>query len=117
MPSLRRVRLIAGPDDETEEIISGVEDMQFEFGVDTDNNATVEYYVVPGTALPAGARIVAVRVYLRVRSEEPDFTFEDTRSYNYAGVNYTPDSTGDANRYRRLLVSKTIQLRNTRYDE
>jgi prepilin-type N-terminal cleavage/methylation domain-containing protein len=117
VPSLRRVRLIAGPDDEAEEIISGVEDMQFEFGVDTDNNATVEYYVVPGTALPAGGRIVAVRVYLRVRSAEPDFTFEDTRSYSYAGVNYTPDSTDDANRYRRLLVSKTIQLRNTRYDE
>jgi type IV pilus assembly protein PilW len=117
VPSLRRIRLVAGPDDLPEEIIAGIEDMQFQFGVDTDNNATVEYYVAPGTALPAGARVVAVRVWLRVRSEEPDFTFEDGRTYAYAGVNYTPDSSGDANRYRRLLVSKTIQLRNTRYDE
>ena len=91
--------------------------MQFQFGVDTDDNATVEYYVVPGTALPAGARVVSVRVWLRVRSEEPDFTFEDARTYAYAGVNYTPDATNAANRYRRLLVSKTIQLRNTRYDQ
>ena len=117
VPSLRRFRLITGPDAESEEIISGVEDMQFQFGVDTDNNATVEYYVAPGTALPAGARVAAVRVWLRVRSEEPDFTFEDDRTYSYAGASYTPDATGDANRYRRLLVSKTIQLRNTRYDE
>jgi type IV pilus assembly protein PilW len=117
VPSLRRVRLIAGPDEQSEEIIAGVEDMQFQFGVDTDNNATVEYYVAPGTALPVGARVVAVRVWLRVRSEEPDFTFEDGRTYAYAGVNYTPGSAGNANRYRRLLVSKTIQLRNTRYDE
>ena len=117
VPSLRRVRLVAGPDDASEEIIAGVEDMQFQFGVDTNNDATVEYYVVPGTALPTGARVVAVRVWLRVRSEEPDFTFEDARNYSYAGVNYTPGATGNANRYRRLLVSKTIQLRNTRYDE
>jgi type IV pilus assembly protein PilW len=117
VPSLRRIRLIAGPDSESEEIIAGVEDIQFQFGVDTDNNATVEYYVAPGTALPAGARVAAVRVWLRVRSEEPDFTFEDDRTYSYAGASYAPDATGDANRYRRLLVSKTIQLRNTRYDE
>ena len=117
VPSLRRVRLITGPDETSEEIIAGVEDMQFQFGVDVDNNATVEYYVVPGTVLPTGARVVSVRVWLRVRSEEPDFTFEDTRTYSYAGVSYTPGSAGDANRYRRLLVSKTIQLRNTRYDE
>jgi type IV pilus assembly protein PilW len=117
VPSLRRVRLIAGPAAQSEEIIAGVEDMQFQFGVDTDNNATVEYYVVPGTVIPAGARVVAVRVWLRVRSEEPDFTFRDERTYSYAGVNYTPGAAGDADRYRRLLVSKTIQLRNTRYDE
>jgi prepilin-type N-terminal cleavage/methylation domain-containing protein len=117
VPSLRRVRLITGPDEEAEEIIAGIEDMQFQFGVDTDNNATAEYYVVPGTALPTGARVVSVRVWLRVRAEEPDFTFEDKRTYSYAGVTYTPGSSGDANRYRRLVVSKTIQLRNTRYDE
>lgn len=118
-PSLRRVRLIAGgsaPAAQAEEIIPGIEDMQVEFGVDTDFNATAEYYVSPNL-VPATARVVSARVWLRVRSDQPDFTFEDGRTYQYAGETYTPGVTGDANRYRRLLVSKTIQLRNTRYEE
>lgn len=117
VPTLRRVRLIAGPAVQQEEIIPGVEDLQLEFGVDQDFNATAEYYVAPGTPLPADARVVSVRVWLRVRSDDPDFQFLDDRTYSYAGVDFVPGATGNENRYRRLLVSKTIQLRNTRYDE
>lgn len=116
VPSLRRVRLISGPAVQQEEIISGVEDLQLEFGIDTDFNATAEYYVPPGTGLPVGARVVSVRVWLRIRSDSPDFQFLDGQTYTYAGFTYNPDSVGNANRYRRLLVSKTIQLRNTRYE-
>jgi type II secretory pathway pseudopilin PulG len=113
VPSLRRVRLIAGPAAESEEIIPGVEDLQVEMGVDSDEDTTADYYVLPD-AVPAGSKIVSVRVWLRIRADEPDFTFVDGRTYSYAGVNYTPGTGGDANRYRRFLVSKTIQLRNTR---
>jgi hypothetical protein len=113
MPSLRRVRLAAGPAAESEEIIPGIEDMQIEMGVDSNEDTTADYYVTPNS-VPAGADIVSVRVWLRIRAEDPDFTFLDGRTYAYAGVNYTPGSGGNADRYRRLLVSKTIQLRNTR---
>ena len=116
VPSLRRLRLVGGPLAQSEEIIPGIEDMQLEFGIDTDFNATAEFYVAPEIALPAGARIVSVRVWLLVRAEEPDFQFIDGRTYNYAGKSFTPVAAGNQNRYRRLLVSKTIQLRNTRYD-
>jgi len=117
IPTLRRVRLVAGPNFQQEEIIPGIEDMQIELGVDTDFNATAEFYVPPEVPLPAGARIVSVRVWLLVRAEDPDFQFVDGRTYNYAGKSFTPAAAGNENRFRRLLVSKTIQLRNTRHDE
>ena len=114
VPSLRRKRLAAGPSILDEEIIPGVEDLQVELGVDDDDDTTADYFV-PAAVAPANATVVAVRLWLRVRSMQPDFSFLDDRTYRYSnGAEYTPDAADDANRYRRMLYSKTIQLRNTR---
>ena len=93
-----------------EEIVSGVEDMQVRFGVDSDGDASLDQYVNPG-AVPAGARVVAATVWLRIRSEERDAGHVDDRAYQYADMAsaWTP---GDA--YRRIVVSKTMHLRNAR---
>lgn len=118
LPSLRRKRLgpINGgtaaavyPD---EEIVPGVEDLQLQFGVDTNGDTNVDQYVVPGN-IPAGADVISATVWLRIRAEEPDFTFTDGNTYAYAGK-AAFDPSGDDEHVRRIVVSKTIQLRNTR---
>jgi type IV pilus assembly protein PilW len=93
-----------------DEIVAGVEDLQVRFGVDTDGDASLDDYVDPG-AVPAGARIVAATIWLRVRSEDPEAGYVDDTAYQYAGMAsaWTP---GDG--HRRVVVSKTIHLRNTR---
>jgi type IV pilus assembly protein PilW len=111
-PSLRRKQLAfvgGAPAIQDQEIIPGVEDLQVEFGVDQNNDQNADFFVRPGIAIAAGRQIVAVRVWLLVRSEDPDFTFTDGRTYTYADRVYTP-----ADNFRRVLVSKTIALRNTR---
>ncbi|MEX1108176.1 MAG: PilW family protein [Dongiaceae bacterium] len=115
-PSLRRKQLaFAGgaPVIQDQEIVPGVEDLQVEFGVDQNTDQNADYFVPPGTAMAAGREIVAVRVWLLVRAEQPEFTFTDDRTYSYAdrvgAAAYTP---GD--NFRRVLVSKTMALRNTR---
>jgi type IV pilus assembly protein PilW len=115
-PSLRRKQLgFAGgaPVIQDREIVPGVEDLQVEFGLDRNGNQTADFFVPPGTAIAAGQDIVAVRVWLLVRAEQPESNFTDTRTYAYAdrvgGAAYTP-----ADRFRRVLVNKTIALRNTR---
>lgn len=114
IPSLRRVRLTTGPDVTDEEIIPGVEDFQVELGVDNDGDTTADYFAA-ADIVPTNASVVAVRIWVRVRSATPDFRFLDDRTYTYSNNDgFTPDATGDANRFRRMLVSKTIQLRNTR---
>jgi type IV pilus assembly protein PilW len=114
-PSLRRKQLaFAGgaPAIQDQEIVPGVEDLQVEFGVDQNNDQNADFFVRPGIAIPAGPQIVAVRVWLLVRSEDPDFTFTDGRTYTYADRVYTPVPA--ARNFRRVLVTKTIALRNTR---
>jgi len=115
-PSLRRKQLdVAGnaPAITDLQIVPGVEDLQVELGGDFNQDQNADYFVQPGAAIPAGDEIVAVRVWLLVRSELPEVGFTDGRTYDYAsrtGANaLTP---GDS--FRRVLVSKTIALRNTR---
>ncbi len=52
--------------------------------------------------------MLAVRVWLRVRAQERDNAYRDDHAVTYG--DRTVPATGDA--FRRLLVTKTIQLRN-----
>lgn len=131
IPALRRKTLgtVAGaPDWADQEVISGVEDLQVQFGIDngrdanndgipddTDGNGLPDSYTgiasawVNPNAVPATALIVSVRFWLLVRSETAEQGFTDTRTYTYGDrVGYAPNDN-----FRRLLVSRTIQLRNT----
>lgn len=84
------------------EVISGIEDLQVEFRIDGG-------YVAPD-ALPAGASVRGVRLWLRVRAPSPETGFVDARTWSYAGVSYTPAVAERG--FRRLLAAHTVALRN-----
>lgn len=105
-PSLYRKRLTAGSTSVvTEELVSGVEDMQITFGEDTDGDLTPNYYVVGGSVSDI-EEVVALRVELLVRSAEDNIT-QEAQTYTYNGSSFT---AGD-NRLRKVFTS-TIALRN-----
>jgi|JRYD01.1.fsa_nt_gb type IV pilus assembly protein PilW len=129
LPALRvKTLLDDGFDDE--QVMPGVEDLQVQFGIDTgdyDNDGVIDpgldadsngipdaprgiatRYVDPD-ALPVGFQVVSVRIWLMMRSAQFEAGFVDGRTYDYAGKSVTPN---DGN--RRMLVSRTIQLRNAR---
>ena len=92
----------------------GIEDFQVRLGVDTDGpepdgSLNADSYVNPGS-VPATADVVSATVWLRVRAEDREFSHVDGAAYNYADVSVA--APGD--NYRRIVVSKTIQLRNSR---
>jgi type IV pilus assembly protein PilW len=139
LPSLRRKALAVGPAFIDEEVIAGVEDMQVQFGVETINNAVgaigqPQNYIDPA-ALAANQQVVAVRVWLLIRSDTPDVGFSDDRQYAYGGRNCANGVTADLNnagnatqcyqpsvsadntingvkRFRRILVTRTFYLRD-----
>ncbi|TLZ40904.1 MAG: hypothetical protein E6K32_09880 [Gammaproteobacteria bacterium] len=158
VPSLRRKALTAGPGPAfqpifpvpDEELVSGVEDLQVQYGVDLSgggatSGAASEYLDAGATltnllttATPPAqnpAQIVAVRIWILVRSDSPESGFIDDHTYEYGDRLTKNGTTGDltnvadnakayqpslsadnsftgVKRYRRLLVSKTIQIRN-----
>ena len=126
VPSLRRKFLRnggGGPAIVDEEILPGVDDMQIQFGIDTDaegavNSGTVDRYVDPNDpilnetspAFNADARILSVRIWLRLRAERTENGLPDDTGYTYADQSIEPMNDG----YRRVVTSKTIYLRNAR---
>lgn len=114
-PSLRRKMLIAGNTWQDQELIPGIEDMQIQFGWDNSTGGIYTgqavRYVNPDnipTTVPPTGQIVSVRIWLLVRAEKQDGTFTDSNTYQYADRSeYTPNDS-----YRRLLVSRTIFIRN-----
>jgi type IV pilus assembly protein PilW len=121
VPSLRR-KLLRGRRAEVtlvdEEVLPGIEDLQIRFGIDTDIDGAVDRYVNADDAVldpdderydPA-ARILSVRVWLRLRSEHREAGMPPGTGYSYAGRVIAPFNDG----FRRLVVSTTIFIRNAR---
>jgi type IV pilus assembly protein PilW len=122
IPSLRR-KVLQNMSVVDEEVLPLVEDFQVQFGIDTDpleavNRGSIDRYVNPGdpvldpmdAAYIPTATILAVRIWIRVRAEQEERGYEDTTNYVYADQDVGPFNDG----FRRVVVSKTIYLRNAR---
>ncbi|TDJ43997.1 MAG: prepilin-type N-terminal cleavage/methylation domain-containing protein [Gammaproteobacteria bacterium] len=121
-PSLRMKTLIAGGIHQDQELLPGVENLQVQFGISTNNNHNVERYVDPDHAalnIP-GVEIVSVRLWMLMRADRMEVGFTDMNTYVTPDpdFNITPCAPGPGCNYpsdhRRLVASKTILLRNTR---
>jgi len=112
-----------------QEILRGVEDLQVQFGIDPgdDNdgdgepddpggdgmadfvNGYAAQYVNAGDPLLDSGQVVSVRIWVRVRGDQPETGFKDDRHYLYADTDFP---AGDG--FRRVVMSRTIYLRNSR---
>lgn len=120
-PSLRRKVLTTAagaPAIEDQEIAPGVESFQVQYGLDTDGDNSVDRYVDADSGLMdstdpgfiLGTRVLTARVWLLMRAQRFETGVTDPRDYEFADV----DLGVFNDRFRRLLVSKTILLHNTR---
>lgn len=124
VPTLRRKTLgISGgaPQITDIEVAPGVENLQVQFGVDMDGDNTVDRYVNPGdpvidptVGIGGGwvptAHVMTARIWLVVRSISIEVGIVDLTDYEPGDI----DLGVPNDQFRRLMVSKTILLRNTR---
>ena len=121
VPALRMKTLTVNggaADIEDVEVAPGVENIQLQLGIDINQDNTVDRYVNPGDGIydpnavgyVPGARVLTARVWLVVRSTSQEQGVHDVNDYKPgdADLGVYNDS------YRRLQVSKTILLRNSR---
>jgi type IV pilus assembly protein PilW len=108
LPSLRRKRLVGGtrPAFEDEELLPGVADLQVEYGIGGAGGAGARF--VDPSALPAGAAVRSVRLWLLLRSDRPEPRLLDQPALTYANRAWPAERS----RLRRLLATRTVALRN-----
>ena len=106
LPSLC-MEALAGDEMMTRCLVEGVENLQLEFGIDTDEDGTPNQYIpAPTTAQLDNA--VAARVHLLLRSIGQLSGHVDDRDYRL-GQKMVP-AAHDA--YMRRVISSTVVLRN-----
>lgn len=87
-------------------VIPGVQDLQVQFGIDANGDGNADRYINPPVA---GQRVVSARIWILLVSDQRELDFVDNRTYTLANIVRGPFND---NR-RRLLMSKTIQIRNS----
>ncbi len=89
------------------ELVSGIEDMQLEYGVDTDGNSVADYYKTATQITAAGEweTVITVKISLLVRAKEAIMHEAQTYKYNGATV------TSNDRRLRRVFTT-VVTIRN-----
>lgn len=90
-------------------VAEGVEAMQFAYGLDQNDDGTVDTYL-DATAVKAASRWYQVRTIkasVLVRSREPVFNAAEARNYTLLEINYNRND-----RYQRTVHTAVIYLRN-----
>jgi type IV pilus assembly protein PilW len=111
IPTLKRVEMING-DLRTMSVAEGVENLQVEYGLDTNDDGVPDDYVttagVTGVAPNLWQNVVSVRLHLLTRSTQPTPGFNDMRTYQLGPVAVTPPADGN----KRTLMATTVRLHN-----
>ncbi len=109
IPTLCRKVLVPGvpPTLGDECIAQGVEDLQVEFGIDTDNNGSANAYVTNPTLVQL-QQVAAARILVLGRSVRMDPSYTNPKTYQLSNE---PAFTPNDNFYRRVF-SSTIVVRN-----
>jgi type IV pilus assembly protein PilW len=106
VPVFARKTLDSNRTPRKESLVNGVEQLQFQYGVDTDADGSVNRYL-NADQVTNWHQVRAVRFWALVRSNCPEGGHTDTTTYQLGDVTYP---TGD--HYRRALYSSTVALRN-----
>jgi len=112
IPSLCRKVLVGGGtvNMETECIARGVEDLQLEYGVDDNEDGSVDFYMTDPTQAQL-ENTISARIYLLARTAEMDRSYQDNKTYSLSNADdYTP---GDS--FRRRVFSTTVGIANIRH--
>ncbi len=112
IPTLCRKVLspVGGASSMTSECLArGVEDLQVEYGIDTDNDGSANVYLTAPLASQM-SQVVSAKIYLLMRSEDADLSYDNDKVYTLS--NAAPFTPND-NFYRRTF-STTVGIRNLR---
>jgi type IV pilus assembly protein PilW len=108
IPSLRRAALVNGPAMQNQTLLSGVADLQVQFGEDADDDGDIDGYVNPD-AVTDWSKIYSAKIWLVMRSDKKQTGADTSKTFFIAGIS---TDLGGVDDYRYFLVSSVVDLRN-----
>ena len=115
VPALWREVLDASATPVAEVVANGIEHLQIQYGIDTDDDIAVNQYFDADaisndtTVTPNWSQVVAVRLWVLARAECPTADYTNTNTYTMGDITYDPDPDDS---FKRQLYSTTVALRN-----
>ena len=95
----------------TRPMVEGIEDMQFDYGVDTTGDGAPDSY----TLTPARAQWkdgMAVRVNVLARNNDPTVGYVDAKSYRLSGISTVAAVPAFEDNYKRHAFNQVVRLVN-----
>jgi len=118
IPTLKRLEYDGAGGWATSSLVEGIEQLTFEYGLDTDGDGTPDAYVANPNDHPVGCNptcqvtnwtnVVAVQIHVLSRNLETSADYTDTKTYHLGDVDYTPTATN----FRRHAYSTLVRLVN-----
>jgi type IV pilus assembly protein PilW len=90
------------------EMVPGVEALEIQYGIDTDDDVIVNQYV-NANAVTDWSQVISVTLAVLIRSAEANSGTVDARQYTLLGATRGPFT----DRFQRSIFSTTVTLRNT----
>ena len=91
-------------------LVQGIEDLQFDYGVDTDGAGAPATPFITAPTLAQWPDVMAIGVTLRARNTEPTQGYTDTKTYD---MGVTAAAAGPFNdRFKRHVYSTIVRLNN-----
>lgn len=111
VPTLKRLELTA-TGFSVSPVAEGIENLQFDYGVDADGDGAPETPFLEAPATPAAwSNVVAVQIALLARNVEATGGYSDTKTYNLGQfTSYTP--SGAALSYKRHAYTGLVRVVN-----
>lgn len=123
IPTLKRLEL-TGDEWQTVPLVEGIEELQFLYGLDTDDDGSPNLYIADPNNYPAGTcagtcprdnwmRIVTVQFHLLARNLEPSTNYADTKTYVLGvGATGAPIERTPGGALRRHVYSGLVRIAN-----
>ena len=108
--NLEKVWWINNPPSTTDVLANNIDDLQFAYGVDTDDDGLIDIY--RDNPLAAD-KVINIRASVLARTANEDQTLApSTKPYFAAGITLENNTTPDTDRFRRRIWSMEVALRN-----
>lgn len=92
-------------------LAEGIEDMQFDYGVDTTGDGAPDSYHISPLA-GQWKDVMAVRVNVLARNNDPTVGYVDAKSYRLSGISTVPAVPAFSDNYKRHAFNQLVRVIN-----